>query len=77
MTTARKQQMEETDGTNANAGGDRGMEGKACRCRIFTVERPRDKASGPELALALLGIDTLKRVGRISRIMGEWKWVEL
>jgi hypothetical protein len=53
--------------TNANAGGDKG--GGACRYGIFTVDT--------KLALAVLGIDTLKHVGGIRGIMGKWKWIEL
>jgi len=68
--TTRKQRKERQMGrwdTNANAGEDKG--GGACRYGIFTVEA--------KLALAVLGIDTLKHVGGIRGIMGKWKWVEL
>ena len=42
---------------------------------IYSRVRPKSKLTGP--ALALLGVDTLKYEGRISRFMGEWKRVEL
>lgn len=68
MTTTRKQR--ETDMKRENAGG---RNGEACRYSIFTV----DQASGLTLALAVMGVDTLKHVRRISGIMGKWKGIEL
>jgi hypothetical protein len=68
MTTTRKQREERQMGRKRKLQG--GGEGEACRYGIFTVEiKPA--------ALAVLGVDTIKHVGRIRGIMGKWKRIEL